>query len=376
MLSTYDDSLDRKTDKYGSGGDKYDVRFTTYPADLFNSGGEKYGRSWVMININVNSQSAQSFGAGAQVVETTANERRRNTNFDNRQTGVATGTATAAIIGGGATLIKNLLVDNKGFSTSARNAVGTASSAGSSFLLATGPAAALAGTSSRETKRISSAIQLPMPNALNTSYGMMWGEDNTALFDFLMRGADAGSTFSGMAKAIGSGDASALRNQGTDALVSKTLAANNAFGNGGVSAMTGLAANPKKEMVFEGVSFRTFQLRYKMFPKNFQELMTIDQIVRLLKFHMHPEYKSEGKYTFIYPSEFDITFYTMDGYENKWVTKIGTAVLTDLSVDYTPDGQWVNYGGIDSSGAPNAFEINMTFKELSILTKEDIARGF
>jgi hypothetical protein len=87
---------------------------------------------------------------------------------------------------------------------------------------------------------------------------------------------------------------------------------------------------------------------------------------------MHPEYKSEGRYTFIYPSEFDITFFTNDGEENRWVTKIGTCILTDMSVNYTPDGQWVNH----RDGAPNAFEVSLSFKELGILTKEDIAEGY
>jgi hypothetical protein len=107
--------------------------------------------------------------------------------------------------------------------------------------------------------------------------------------------------------------------------------------------------------------------------------MSIDTIIRLFKFHMHPEYKSEGRYTFIYPSEFDITFYTKDGSENKWVTKIATCVLTDMRVNYTPDGQWVSNEGNPGNGAgaaPNSYQISMTFKELSILTKDTVAAGF
>jgi hypothetical protein len=368
-----------------AGDGKYSVGYSTYPADLLASGGAKYGNAWVMFNINVQGQTEYGKGggySGYEYVELSDVEKRRNSEFDARDqtTGQATAAAatSGAVVGALGSLGGSAL---RGFlgSSGGGNAGAAAIRGAGAGLLFAAPAMLSSGTAKRETKRIKHAIQLPMPNSLMTGYSIDWGEDPTALFDMMMRapglGARAvGSVFTGDMKT-----ASSLGSQAGDAATSLSLSMNKTGNNGGISAMTGLAANPKKEMIFNGVGFRSFTLEYKLSPKNYSEQMSIDTIIRLFKFHMHPEYKSEGRYTFIYPSEFDITFYTKDGSENKWVTKIATCVLTDMRVNYTPDGQWVSNEGNPGNGAgaaPNSYQISMTFKELSILTKDTVAAGF
>ena len=350
----------------GAGSDgKYDIAFTTYPLDLFDSAAEKYARSWVMFNINVQSQS--SFGKQEQWVQLSDAEKRRFTNFDTRnQTkfgAIGSAASTGAAVTGSASLIKSL---NSGqYSGVAKGLVSGATAA----TVAVAPATLLAGTAKRETKRISTAIQLPMPNNLITGYTADWGADDTNLFDMMLR---APGTAWEVIKTAATGTFSDALTTAGDPLAALSLSANNAAMNGGVSAMTGLAVNPKKEMIFQGVGFRTFTVEYKFFPKNQQEMETIDSIILLFKYHMHPEYKTDGRYTFIYPSEFDITFFTNTGQENPWICKIATCVLTDMKVNYTPDGAWVAHDG----GAPNAVQLSLTFRELSILTKEDIQYGY
>ena len=87
---------------------------------------------------------------------------------------------------------------------------------------------------------------------------------------------------------------------------------------------------------------------------------------------MHPEHKSAGNFTYIYPSEFDITFYTAGGKENTYVSKIATCILQSMRVNYTPDGQWATH----ENGAPVAVQISLSFKELTVLTKDKIDEGY
>lgn len=367
-------------ESYNKGKSKYYVESMTYPADLFGNPAA-YGHSWVMINVNVQGSGAWGQGSGNTqsgtydplYVELTPDEIRRNTFFDDRAADNdqgSTGSAIAqpvvgAIVGGVASIVKN--VGQVGAKLRAANAAGVGAAAGALSALPI----IVAGTNKRVTKRVRYAIQLPMPNNIITGYSAQWGEDSTALLDLAQRSAGASvdavvKLFTGQAKDID------VKGISSGALDAATMATLNAPGTGGISAMTGIASNPKKEMVFEGVGFRTFDMDYKLVPRSEQEAKNIKAIIHMLKYHMHPEYRTDGNYTFIYPSEFDITFYTTDGNENQFVNKIATCVLTNMRVNYTPDGQWATH----RDGVPNAIQISLSFKELSILTKEMIDKGF
>lgn len=373
-----------KTDERAKGG-KYATEAWTYPADLFGSP-EKYGNSWVMININV--QKSGSFAEFSKtygnwgVVELQPNEIRRNTFFDQRPA-LTPGEASASLVAGGAvagaltSFVKDAAAGN--LSNLPRVAVdaGKAARTGGVLGALSSIPIVAGGTASRETKRIVVAIQLPMPNSLNTAYRMSYGESDTDLLDLTLRAPGATiDALSNIFKASMVDDGGGAFNA---AMGSALGSAGNAAAGlalkaapGGISAMSGLASNPKKEIIFNGVDFRTFEMSYKLVPRSKEESDAIENIIYLLKFHMHPEYSASGNFTFVYPSEFDITFYTMDGNENQYVNKIATCVLENVAVNYTPDGQWVPH----DQGAPNAIELKLQFRELSILTKEMIAKGF
>jgi len=56
---------------------------------------------------------------------------------------------------------------------------------------------------------------------------------------------------------------------------------------------------------------------------------------------------------------------------NPYYNKIATCVLTNCTVNYTPDG-------VKSfeDGAPTQITMTLSFKETEMLTKEKIAQGF
>ena len=357
----YNASVD-DPDPTAKGNGRYTVEMFTYPEDLFGSGASQYGKCWTMIYINVMANSGSidpnSPGGGFGVVDLTEAEKRRKYGSYSQQrqnTTTAQAVGAAATAGAGAGLLSKFL--------SSGTSVGAAALGGAATGALAALPAAVTGTTNRETKRLQIAIQLPMPNNLIFNYNAEWGEDNTALFDLIMRtGRD-----------VGNFDASSAMSNASDAALNQILKMNSVLGNGAISAATGLAANPKKELIFNGINFRRFTLEYRFYPKTFMEYYKVNSIINTLKYHMHPEYRGEGKYTFVYPSEFDILFYGEDGAENPWIGKMATCVLENMTVNYTPDGLWANH----KDGVPNSVNISLVFKELAILTKDDIEKiGF
>ena len=135
-----------------------------------------------------------------------------------------------------------------------------------------------------------------------------------------------------------------------------------------LSASSKTTLNAFKEVIFEAVDFRTFAFKYKFLPKNKKESDSIKRIIDLFKFHMHPE-MSGSKLFYIYPSEFQITYF-FKGQQNKYFHSFRPCVLESMEV---------NYGGEQFSsfrdGQPSEVNMSLVFKETEILTKELIGAG-
>ena len=52
--------------------------------------------------------------------------------------------------------------------------------------------------------------------------------------------------------------------------------------------------------------------------------------------------------------------------------KFKMCAITDVSVNYTPDGSYATYG----DGQPVAIELGLTFQETKMVFQEDIEQGF
>jgi hypothetical protein len=126
--------------------------------------------------------------------------------------------------------------------------------------------------------------------------------------------------------------------------------------------------NPFREVLFESVDYRTFNFRYKFFPKDARESEKVQNIIKLFKFHMHPEL-SDNRFFYIYPSEFEIVYYYRNKVNN-FFNRISECALTDLSVEYGGD-QFATF----EDGAPTEITINLTFRELELITRQAIRNG-
>lgn len=145
------------------------------------------------------------------------------------------------------------------------------------------------------------------------------------------------------------------------------------FGGTDVKSVLGagakVALNPFREVLFEAIDFRTFSFKYRLMPKSEKESKDIYNIIRLFKFHMHPEL-SKNRLFFIYPAEFQITYFFRNQ-QNEYFHHFAPCVLSDLQVDYGGE-QFSSF----RDGAPTEVNLSLTFRETEILTKEKILDGF
>jgi len=134
----------------------------------------------------------------------------------------------------------------------------------------------------------------------------------------------------------------------------------------------GKSVNPKAEFVFKSVPFRSFSYPFEFAPKNEKEKEDVQKIISILKFHMHPEKFGAG--FLLAPSEFQITYMYKDG-PNMYIPKISRCALTDMSVDYSPEGVFTTFKGDDKGAHPVLTKMDLSFTEMEIMTKETIAIG-
>ena len=334
---------------------EYSVDSYTYPENLLGS--EEYGGNYAMFFINIQSESKLGGIFGGEVTNaitglnnvggtysTKAFKRYAETGFVKD---VALAVGGAYMAGAGA------------FNPASSKVLGISAAAallGPSLLknAAIGVIGAWQGEYSRPTKRLKTAIALHMPTALSVRYSMNYEETETP---YLLK----------VSNAIGSDTDSSLKNT-TIAGGLETLKGTD-IGNM-LSKVTKLATNPTKEQIFKDVDFRTFTFTYLFAPKSATEAGNILALIQQFKFHMHPEFKDADKFLYIYPSEFDIVYYT-GGRENDKIHRHTSCVLIDLTLDYAPQGTYSTF----ANGMPTQISMNMVFKELAKLDKEKISIG-
>lgn len=343
--------------KYGDGTSKYGVGVHQFPSDLFSNKGQ-YGGNWVTFYINVSSGSKLIKNNLVATTENDTPSMRNNVNASG--TTVITKAEMIGTVASAALLASAATGDLK---TMAK--VGVTAAVG---------AASVAMSGMNQMRRITDTIALTVPNNFSARYNVSYSDEGTAQQANLIGAgpevlsALSSKSISGLTKAL---------TVAADAVVTPLALATGAAGGDFMSKAAGLAANPKKEQIFKGVDFRTFSFEYTFAPRNEKESKEIADIIRLFKLHMHPEFKDSHGFLFIYPSEFDIYYYHGET-ENMNLPRHTSCVLTDCNVNYTPNNQFTTFASANGTpgGAATQIQLSLTFKELAILTKDQILDGF
>lgn len=322
---------------------KYNVSGLSYPEDLMTS--NQYGGNKVIFYINV-SEDSRVLKQGTDVVS--YNVQRDMTSKLRGQVAKAESQLTAGVTNAVNSIAGFL--SNKALQDKNSNNQEAA------------PAPEKPPIFTKPQKRLQAAIALYIPNQLNIRYSVGWGEEDTFALNALAKGA--GEVGRSLNK-----DVDIARTGGVAAEVLVAMGLDKGPLGRDIGIATGMAANPKKEQAFKNVDFRTFTFEYQFSPRNETEAQNVLNIIRAFKYHMHPEFKTSNEFLYLYPSEFDITYYKGEN-ENLSIHRHTSCVLTEMNVNYTPQGVFSTF----PNGMPTQIQVSLTFRELMLLSKETIEK--
>lgn len=345
-----------------AGGLKYNVSMLQYPSSV---GADSFYQHYVGFFINIRGKSKWKNSYKTQEI-TKTDENRLNTDKLGSATNGINAVAAGAVGAKLGTSLAGKILGNVGKTKTATKVIGLA--AGAIGGAAAGAAAATLFEPDK-TYRIDSAIMLAVSERPRVSYGVNYTETDLGIMGGIVGGGSSAvdTTRMGMAPEIA--HAVALNAAKIPADIASGMGAADIDMKSMSSLGTGTAQNPFREQVFKSVSARHFNFNYKFLPRNATEVQSIQNIINMFKFHMHPELSSHSLF-YIYPSQFNIVYYYA-GKENKFINKISTCVLESMSVDYGGSGQFSTF----ADGSPTEYNVSLRFLELETLTKERVAPG-
>ena len=119
---------------------------------------------------------------------------------------------------------------------------------------------------------------------------------------------------------------------------------------------SGQILNPNMELLFNGVTLRSFRFSFKMTPRDSDEAENIRYIINTFKRTMAPR----GSGTFLQtPDMYQLTY--KKGVEtHPYLNMFKQCFLTDMAVNYTGEGVYATY----SDGSPISYNLDLSFKEI------------
>ena len=234
-------------------------------------------------------------------------------------------------------------------------------------------------------------IELPIPQDLNDSNSVTWGEDRMNAIELAgltiaqqaMATADPGRAAVEAARlaieAFNTGISVPGLNSDTQSAVRAALsgAAIGALGSNVrpasvIARSTGQILNNNLELLFQGVNLRSFPYSITFSPRSPSEAETVKQIIKHLKMSMAPkagEFSGTAEGIFIKSPDVFMLKYLKDGADHPFLNSFKLCALTGMTVSYTNAGTYTTY----EDGTPVNIRVNLTFKELNPIYHEDYA---
>lgn len=233
--------------------------------------------------------------------------------------------------------------------------------------------------------RIDTAIALYMPSSIQTQYQANWAGEKLGVvgagidawkgsgdlsigFD-MENGVSVGSGWQKVLNTIKENIGDVAMYTGVRMLDS--LVPGQGFSNAFEFAQN-MTTNPYVEVMFSGMSNRTFSFTFKFVPKSQEEQEAIKKIVTTLKYHQAPDKRTDSANLYMsYPSTFDISFLKKDGTINEWLFKLSTCALTEVNVQQGAENHYASF----EDGSPLSTTVTLNFIELETLSRDRIAAG-
>jgi hypothetical protein len=117
-------------------------------------------------------------------------------------------------------------------------------------------------------------------------------------------------------------------------------------------------------LLFNGPSLRSFGFTFSFYPRSKDEAKMVRQIIRAFKQSMSVK-RSKTSLLLKAPHTFAISYVTAGQKQHPYLNSFKECALTSCSVDYTPDGTYMTYGGTsDDDRSMTAYRLSLQFQEL------------
>lgn len=232
-------------------------------------------------------------------------------------------------------------------------------------------------------------IQLPIPQGINDTSSVSWGDDslNTAAAlganlaqDVLTSGdfiKSSGKALQDSITALTSGANSGAAQQVLLSKFSSSLV-NSIGGNtattpeGLLTRATGKVLNPHMELLFKSVTLRSFSFAFDLSPRDPEEALVVKQIIRIFKKHMAAKAgkggvgEGAGGVFISSPEVFQLTYKT-GAKKHRFLNSFKPMALQNMSVNYTGSGTYATY----EDSTPVHMQMTLSFQELNPIYFED-----
>ena len=223
-------------------------------------------------------------------------------------------------------------------------------------------------------------IILPIPQNIQDNNGAQWGENKLNDFAAAALGIVGsvvesdnlkdipGNVTKKMNELQSGGGGSEVANYAK--MVAATTAVNALGANvtigGLLSRSSGQVINQNLEMVFGGVTIRSFNFGWDLVPRSREEAYVVKSIIKNLKIHSAAKLDNDGMGFLNAPDIFRIGYYK-GGKPHPFLNRFKTCALTNMSVNYTGSGTYATY----DDGTPVHMKLDISFKELNPIYRED-----
>ncbi len=228
----------------------------------------------------------------------------------------------------------------------------------------------------------SAVIILPIPQNIKDSNGVSWGESK--LNDFAAWG------LSKMGEAMskdGRGALEVMKDTMTEAgqaatgtrgsqvmgygkMVAAASAVNSLGGNvtvgGLLSRASGQVINENVEMVFGGVTVRSFNFSWDLTPRSRDESLVVQKLIRTLKKTSAAKMGKKGLGFLNSPDVYRLN-YMKGGKPHPFLHHFKTCALKNVAVNYTGSGTYATY----NEGTPVHMKLDLQFTEVNPIYAED-----
>ena len=133
-----------------------------------------------------------------------------------------------------------------------------------------------------------------------------------------------------------------------------------------VSRASGQILQSNLELLFSGVSLRSFPFIFDFAPRDEPEAEMVAKIIKTIKMGMAPR---KGSGLLIQSPHYFKFQYFSGKQQHPFLNKFKIGILSDMKVDYTASGTYATYGGKLKS--PVHMRMELTFREINPIYRED-----